>query len=505
MGKRKTILERISAVLMIAIISLLLVTPVLADTSQPVVISTMDTNDTDGITSPAQKNTFYASGRQWEFYINGDDDFVYTSFEQGVNTLSTSSILDSSNLYGPEISVWYDSNTHKVSYARHDLIGKNTVYRQGTPASTGVIAWDADEQIVHATTSNLVTFRVAICTDEDGYPYVAWIDDGPTDNTTGVLYIRSSSTKNGVWTEDIARDQDYAGTQHIWFVQLTPIDSLPYPRVEAEYTMEDISGGGDDGEFSLMAANDLDNFVTQYTISASGTISTGSFGSLFSFNTCGTSAMRGVWTSVGNDVLYGVRSASENWSVRATPDVEILSSTASGDWAPTLSTFDYFTGTETICIANNDRTLKYTLLPGPMTMWEDPFTGTWVTIWDITDTVNDKISRHSASYLADTDAGVPLGFTWQVRYDFGTPIESNVVYNWWFDEGQLGYYEGVTSSNNVSGIAEILSIVVVCLYILWALSFLSRDLTVKNIIIVVVGAVIIIAFSGIIASMIASW
>jgi hypothetical protein len=140
-----------------------------------------------------------------------------------------------------------------------------------------------------------------------------------------------------------------------------------------------------------------------------------------------------------------------------------------------------------------------------MGMWEDPFAGSWVTIWDITDTVNDGISRHSASYLADTDAGVPLGFTWQVRYDFGTPIESNVVYNWWFDESQLGYYEGVTSSNNVSGIAEILSIVVVCLYILWALSFLSRDLTVKNIIIVVVGAVIIIAFSGTIASMIASW
>jgi hypothetical protein len=503
MGKTKSIWSRFYAILMIAIISLLLVTPVLADTSQPVVISTMDTDVTDGINSAAQKNTFYASGRQWEFYINGDDDFVYTSFEQGVNSLDTHSILDSSDLYGPEISVWYDSNTHKVSYARHDLVNNATVYRQGTPASTGLITWDANEQIVHATTGNLVTFRVAICTDEDGYPYVAWIDDGPTDNTTGVLYIRSSSTKNGTWTEDIARDQDYAGTQHIWFAQLTPIDSAPYPRVEVEYTMEDVSGGGDDGEFSLMAANDLDDFTTQYTISASGTISTEAFGSLFSFNNVGTSAVRGVWTSVGNDVLYGVRSASENWSTRATPNVEILSATAGGDWAPTLSTFDYFTGTELICIANNDWTLKYTLLPGPMDMWEDPFTGTWVTIWDITDTVNDGISRHSASYLADTDAGVPLGFTWQVVYDFGTPIASNVVYNWWFDESQLGYYQGV--SNSVDDAAKIIQLIIICLYILWAITFMSRDLAIKNLIIVVVGAVIILSFSAIIANMIALW
>jgi K+-sensing histidine kinase KdpD len=61
------------------------------------------------------------------------------------------------------------------------------------------------------------------------------------------------------------------------------------------------------------------------------------------------------------------------------------------------------------------------------------------------------------------------------------------------------------SSAYSSGLATVLEIIIVCLYILWALSFLGREINTKNIIIVVVGAVIILAFVGTVAGMIALW
>jgi hypothetical protein len=57
----------------------------------------------------------------------------------------------------------------------------------------------------------------------------------------------------------------------------------------------------------------------------------------------------------------------------------------------------------------------------------------------------------------------------------------------------------------VNSLGGVLPIVVICLYILWSLFFLSGEITLKNIIIVVVGAVIILAFVGTVAGMIALW
>lgn len=61
------------------------------------------------------------------------------------------------------------------------------------------------------------------------------------------------------------------------------------------------------------------------------------------------------------------------------------------------------------------------------------------------------------------------------------------------------------SSTYSSGLATVLEIIIVCLYILWALSFLGREINTKNLVIVVVGAVIILALVGVLSGMIAGW
>ena len=66
-------------------------------------------------------------------------------------------------------------------------------------------------------------------------------------------------------------------------------------------------------------------------------------------------------------------------------------------------------------------------------------------------------------------------------------------------------YEGPPPTPPVNSLGGILPIAILCLYILWALFFLSGEITLKNIVIVVVGAVIILAFVGTVAGMIAIW
>ena len=162
---------------------------------------------TYGITMQPDKQTFYAAGRHWIFYINDDSDFVYkTALTNGVFGAETE-LVAITGIYGFEMGVWYDKTNNKVHYARHSMNGldPDTVnYRMGTPNADGTITWAAVEQTVAIVPADLLTWRTFICVDEDGYPWVGYIDtDGV--NTFGLLYVESSSTKNGTWTEDVTQ------------------------------------------------------------------------------------------------------------------------------------------------------------------------------------------------------------------------------------------------------------------------------------------------------------
>lgn len=164
-----------------------------------------------GLNMQPVNNTFYAEGRHWVFYVDEDSDLVYKSAKPG-GTWREGLVSAETLLYGPEYAVWYDAPTNTVHYARHYFgVSDETRYRMGTPNSNGTITWAAAEQTVSLTPGDLVTFRVAICVDENGYPWVAWIDTDGT-NPEGIVYVESSTTKNGAWTEGVTQRCGLGGT-----------------------------------------------------------------------------------------------------------------------------------------------------------------------------------------------------------------------------------------------------------------------------------------------------
>lgn len=156
-----------------------------------------------GMTFQPDRQTFYAAGRHWIFYINNDSDFVYkTALPSGVFGAETE-LVATTGIYGMEMAVFYDAASNTVHYARHDMTPApdEVKYRMGTPNANGTITWAAVEQTVAQVPAALLTWRTTIAVDEAGYPWVAWIDTDGT-NTFGLLTVESSSTKNGTWTED---------------------------------------------------------------------------------------------------------------------------------------------------------------------------------------------------------------------------------------------------------------------------------------------------------------
>jgi hypothetical protein len=156
----------------------------------------------EGITWQPDDQTFYAKGRHWIFYLNEDTDITYRSaLSDGVFGTETD-LVASSGLYGWEMAVWYDAANDKVHYARHDMtpVPDEVKYRMGTPNMDGTITWAAVEQTVHTTPAALNNWRTTICVDEEGFPWVAWIDTDGT-NTFAVTYVENSTTKNGTWTQ----------------------------------------------------------------------------------------------------------------------------------------------------------------------------------------------------------------------------------------------------------------------------------------------------------------
>lgn len=241
--------RKIGLILIVALIALVFPVSMIyaATLASPATISNTLTNDTyDGINTMPARNTFYAAGRHWIFYVDEDTDVVYESSTYGYNW-SGDDIVTTTALYGVEVACWYDYASETVHYARNQLANGQPAaikYRMGTPNSNGTITWAAAEQTVSLTPSVLASIRTTITVDEAGYPWVAWIDTDDT-NTSGIVYVESSSTKNGTWTEDVAQRfgsggvvTDGTGTMTGSPVTLAPGSNTPTVTVAGTFIID---------------------------------------------------------------------------------------------------------------------------------------------------------------------------------------------------------------------------------------------------------------------------
>lgn len=206
----------------VILMALLIAVPVFAaimaanvvDTALPNVVPGL--GSTYGTGAAPVRDTFYAAGRNWLFYVDYDganSDLVYTSAVPGEAWATPTVVANDTGIYGIEFAVFYDNQYSVVHYARHDM---NTApdevkYRMGTPGATGTITWAAVEQTVAQVPAGLLTWRTTIAVDEAGYPWVAWIDTDGT-NTFGQVFVESSTTRNGTWTEGETQTFGAGGT-----------------------------------------------------------------------------------------------------------------------------------------------------------------------------------------------------------------------------------------------------------------------------------------------------
>jgi hypothetical protein len=202
----KTWLKRFAIILLVCILALP-ISAVLANWLLTPAVIVSDLPDGGlaasvfGINTQPDDNSFFAQGRHWIFYVNDDTDIVCGSNTSDGSALVTTEVVPTAVVTGFDFAVWYDYPTNTFHYARIDRTGADHInYRMGTPNANGSITWAAAEQAVLVTPGDLVTSRITISVDEDGYPWIAWVDTDGVTPAVGVVYVENSSTKNGTWT-----------------------------------------------------------------------------------------------------------------------------------------------------------------------------------------------------------------------------------------------------------------------------------------------------------------
>lgn len=410
-----------------------------------------------GVGNQCLHQSFYAAGRNWLFYMDYDavnltNDLVYTSAIPGQAWSTPTIVADNTGLYAIEFAVFYDNQYGKIHYARHNMTPNpdEVAYRMGTPASTGVITWAAAEQTVATTPAVLATWRTTIAVDEDGYPWVAWIDTNGVD-AYGIVYVEASSTRDGTWTQDASVTEEFdTADYHAWFVSLTPVaNGAGANYMEVGYSYQDNTGGAHDGEVSLQV--NRYNATTGWG-AAEAAVAYGGMNSsrpdAFSFYDLG-SAVHLVYTDELGSVLYRVHSSIQTWDTCAAATA--IKEDPGDTSIPTLSGYENIgAGEDLICIIHQDTNVQYSIKP-----YSDSW-NTWATIWQ-TDDPSDFISRHIANYNYNPTTGEIVGFAWQVTDDSDTPDTDN-LYFWWFDNNDgLGYYPG--GIYDYAGAAELVNLI----------------------------------------------
>jgi hypothetical protein len=159
-----------------------------------------------------QRKTFFANGRFWVFYTNGED-MVYRTSTDGVAWSSETIVV--SGLYdGRGFSIWFDGTYLHYAYAYGEIY-----YRRGTPNSDGTITW-GDEQVVSTTYNSTACPMISV----DSYGYV-WIGYKDWSGSNYYPYVIKSGSNDGTWgtTPDGFPHQLSATPNSEWCVSVVPL------------------------------------------------------------------------------------------------------------------------------------------------------------------------------------------------------------------------------------------------------------------------------------------
>jgi hypothetical protein len=441
--------QKLISIVVVVFLTLLLAIPVIIQAANyqptPIAVDLDPYGPTEasveGLNTMPDHNTFYAVGRHWIMWDDNDGNIIFSSSADG-NAWTGVQAVATTGLYGFEMAVWYDLASNTIHYARHDMdtTPDEVKYRMGTPNANGTITWAAAEQTVATTPADLVTWRTTIAVDEEGYPWVAWVDtDGV--NSYGIVYVEASTTKNGTWTQNVTASTTFTNADYfVWFVSLTPVDDDK--QISVGWSREDITGGITDGEMSLESCmfDDDTGWDAVDEVVPSGDMNAAR-PDAFSFYDHG-SAMWCAYTDVDGDVAIQCRSMIETW---IEGDFAIIKSAAI-DYYPTISGYKMHPsglGENLICIVHSNVDAYYSIYTfgSDVDDW-----GAWTHIWTVPDMANDLISRHVASYNNNMTTGTRVGFAWQYHDD---TVDTDTVYYWWIDNtnNQLGYYPDPAPGN----------------------------------------------------------
>jgi len=445
-----------------------------------------------GLNTQPCNNTFYAQGRHWVFYDDEDSDLVYKTAVSG-GIWSEVTLVAGTSLYGFEWSVWYDEPTNTIHYARHEMdTDPDTVmYRMGTPNASGTVTWAAVEQTVSQVPADLLTWRTTIAVDENGYPWVAWID---TDNVgaVGIVYVESSSTKAGTWTENVTANFTIGDDHHAWFASLTPVgDNATDDIMQIAWSSENQTDNTA-GLYAVVYNFDTEWGSTDNVVAQDSLLYTRP--DAFSFYDLGKD-LHVVYTDNGGDVIYRVKAADETWEVASAGD--IIKTTVGIDWIPTLS--GYGTnglGEDLLCIVHNEDAIYY----ATHTYGDDPDDwNTWTLVWVTPDMGQDIISRHVASYSTYS----PLGFAWMYTDDSANP-DVDVLNYWWIDNTNdgLGYYADEVLDWEGWTLVSVLPYVFVGIMLVMSTALLVSGATIAGLIMLAITFIIGIVGTGLIQSLI---
>ena len=184
-----------------------------ADGSMGLIKGNVVTNVTSFEAIRWQEKTFYAAGRYWLFYIDGDypsestfpsSTVYYTTSRDGVSWASPISLaLGNPENSGENVEAFLSNSGYLQAFYRSD---NELYYRMGTPESDGSITWATPSwQLIFNANSGegSGTCDFYATTDSNNYPWVSWgyVQEPirlltPSDTK---MYVWKDAFNNGTW------------------------------------------------------------------------------------------------------------------------------------------------------------------------------------------------------------------------------------------------------------------------------------------------------------------
>lgn len=461
----------------------------------------------DGINAGFAHNSFYAAGRHWVIYPDGNGtasyyDIIAASTADYGATWQYETVKLGVMTTFRQLAVWYNVATNEVSYVRAEYIlptGFFTTYRQGTPNGNGTITWSA-ESMVDVAGGNIAS--VAHTVDADGLPWAAWTEDIGAGNYTPM--VDRSSVHNGTWVSAVHKENFLTGNLTggnitCYFISLTPIQDDPYPVVQIGFTAQGLGGVYGNNTAGLLAAwgygnntfdgEDGSGVEVVVPISDGGMADTLDGAGLykqtaFSFYAPGAIPIA-VWTDAAGDVNYKWRGGGGgNWT---TGNATELKPNGGLFWFPAIAGYALVPGGEDLIVVVHDTgAIYYRKYNFGTTSWD----ASWTLAYVVPDIMSDVILLQNIQYSYNYPAS-PVGFPFMwgdwTFVPNGPPAEGILSY-WWIDkagltegENPLGYYyvapvpaTSVIPSSTKS-LLEIIPTILFALFVGWVFQSNEED------------------------------